>query len=430
MKIEFLGAISDVTGSMTLVSDSQRKILIDCGLYQGPEGVVEKNRRNLGFEAKDIDAIILSHAHLDHSGFIPRLVKLGFRGPIFCTEPTKKLALLIMNDSAQIFKKNEFNILHSFYETTHVAIAAGLFKTKKYHEHFDVCGVDIEFIPAGHILGAASIVMTGEKKIVFSGDLGRTDDIMLNPPEKCPEADIIVMESTYGGTVRKSILEDDLKKFLEHVKKESKVGIIASFAVARAQLLMTLIYKYFQDHPEEKVRVVVDGPMMTSATGIYMKFSDQTKVSDDLKSAVENIEVIDQIREWNSLKKKNGPLIVITSSGMVTGGRIWRYLENWQTDTNACLFLPGYQGQGTAGRALKEGTKTVHDEEGNVIEWSGEVITSDAFSSHADQRDLLAWLENVKKDVTIYLNHGEPEAKVALQKKLMEVGYSDVQIGV
>lgn len=428
MNIHFIGATADVTGSMTIVSNNQGMILVDCGLYQGTSDIVKKNREPLPFNPKEIQAIVLTHAHLDHSGFIPRLVKLGFRGDIFCTRATMKLAKIIMLDSAKILEKNEKHLLHSFYALEDVMTATSFFKTKEYHERFEVLGMSVELFSAGHILGAASVILKGDKTIVFSGDLGRSNDPINESPENCPPADIVIMESTYGATVRENVIEDELKHFLDKVKKESKIGIIASFAVARAQLLLTLIHNYYLQHPEEKIRVVIDGPMMVEANKVYKEFSKNTKMADDLTASLSEVEIIDQLGEWESIRKKEGPLIVITSSGMVSGGRVWRYIQNWQGDSNACLFLPGFQGAGTPGRLLSEGTRVIYDEEGKKIHWHGEVITSDAFSSHADQSELVLWLKNVRPETQIYLLHGEEQSKKVLKKKLEELGYKYVSL--
>lgn len=428
MKINFLGAFDEVTGSMTLLENSQGKILIDCGLYQGIDKVVKKNLRTLSFNPKEISAIILTHAHLDHSGFIPRLVKLGFRGEIFGTKPTLKLAQIIMNDSAQILEKSENHLLKTFYEMENVTIASSLFKSKIFNEPFELLGMMITLKPAGHILGAASVLIEGEKNIVFSGDLGRLNDPLINPPDKCPQCDILILESTYGGKIREGHLEEELYQFLKNLKLESKVGIIASFAVARAQTLITLVHKFYKENPELKIRFVIDGPMMTAANKVYDEFSNETKMPVDLKEALSSVEIIDHQREWKSLSKKEGPFLVITSSGMVSGGRIWRYLENWQNDTNALLFLPGYQAEGTAGRALSEGERVIHDEKGKLIHWSGKVLTSGAFSSHADQNELLSWISEIDKKTQIYLNHGENNSKRQLKDKLEKLGYHNVSL--
>ncbi len=430
MQIHFIGATSDVTGSMTLLETKQGKILIDAGLYQGTTEVTKKNLKNLPFDPKEILAVILTHAHLDHCGYIPRLIKLGFRGPIHCTRPTMKLARIIMNDSAHLMEKEDERILREFYSIEHVEIASSLFKVQTLHQSFKVLDLNVTLQSAGHILGATSVIIKNENETyVFSGDLGRTDDPLLFPPETCPkEATTIVMESTYGGRIRTGDYQKELAYFIKHIKRESRVGIIASFAVARSQNLITMIHNYFQEYPEEKIRLVIDGPMMTEANRVYKEFASETKTPEMIKEALEEVEVIQHIREWNSLAKKEGPLLVISSSGMITGGRIWRYLENWQDDEKATLFLPGFQSEGTAGYALKEGIRTIHDEEGKKIHWSGEIKSSEAFSSHADQNDLLHWLKNVSKEARIYLNHGEEQSKLDLKEKLEKLGYRNVVV--
>lgn len=425
----FIGATTSVTGSMTLLENKSGKILIDCGLYQGMKDIVQYNLHELPFNPKELKAIILTHAHLDHCGFIPRLTKLGFRGNIYCTKPTMKLALLIMDDSVRIAENTEGHILNSFFDVEDVVVASSLFKTKNYEESFDVLGMKVKLLPAGHILGASSVEIQADKKIVFSGDLGRSDDPIIFSPPPCPKTDVLVLESTYGGKRRNDEINDELVKFIKKVRNESKVGIIASFAVSRAQLLITLLHDYFEVNPDQKVRVAIDGPMMVKANRIYSQFTEETKSSDHLKSALEEIEVIDNIHEWESIKKRNGPLILISSSGMVSGGRILGYLEHWQNDENAILFLPGYQAYGTAGKALSEGVRDIRYE-GRPIHWSGEVMTTDAFSSHADQDELIEWIKNIDKNTSIFLNHGEYNSKVLLQKKLNELGYSNVQIAI
>lgn len=429
MKIQFLGAIEDVTGSMTLVENNNQKFLIDSGMYQGLPHVVKKNIRPLAFNPQELKAIVLTHAHLDHSGYIPRLVKLGFRGEIYCTKETMKLARIIMTDSARILEENDHHPLHLFYGPEEIQQTVSFFRTKALDEEFEVAGLQIHLQNAGHILGASSaVIKNGEKTIVFSGDVGRANDRLMPAPKNCPEADVLIMESTYGGTIRKGDLEQELIHFLKKIKKEACVGIIASFAVARAQLLITLISEHYKKYPEDKVRFVIDGPMMVEASKVYVEYAHDTKLPEELKNALRFVEIIQHPREWESLQKKGGPLIILSSSGMVSGGRIWRHLENWQDDDRAVLFLPGYQSEGTPGRALAMGHRDIQDEEGKKIKWRGEVLSSSAFSSHADQNELLSWIKNVPKEASIYLNHGELEAKEAFREKLTSLGWKHVKV--
>jgi metallo-beta-lactamase family protein len=428
MKLTFIGGKDEVTGSMILLETESEKYLIDSGLYQGSSETVKKNLTKLPFHPKEIKALFLTHAHLDHSGYIPRLVKLGFRGPIYCTEPTVKLARLILADSAELISKKN-SLLHQFYSSEDAGIAYGLFQDKEFNSPFALSNMQVTFIPAGHILGAASIKISSQgKSYLFSGDLGRSNDALMPPPLPCPPVDVVVMESTYGDRKRSGNLQDDLSTFLKQIQKESKIGIVACFAVARAQMIITLIYEYYRNHPDEKVRVVMDGPMMSEANKIYMANSDKFNCPSELKHALGNVENILHNREWETLQKSSGPLIILSSSGMLTGGRIWRHLINWHQDKNAIIYLPGFQSPGTPGHALKSGLREIENEEGIRINWAGEVWSSDSFSSHADQEELLNWTKQLSKETEIYLNHGEENSKIALKNKLVDLGFLQVTI--
>lgn len=428
MKLEFWGATDEVTGSMTLLEGKRGKILIDCGMTQGTSQVERKNYLKTPFDASEIEAIILTHAHLDHCGFIPKLVKDGFRGEIICTVPTMKLAKIIMADSARLQEGDEEDHKQALYTTVDVSVATSLFKTKRFNEPFSVLDYIVEFKPAGHILGAASVLIKGDRSIVFSGDLGRSNDPIIPAPTRCPQVDFVISESTYGGRDRSGILENDLHTVLVKVAKEKKVAIFASFAVARAQMLITMIDRFFDRHPEYKSPVVIDSPMMKEANRVYKEYAEETRLPHSVFEAIDTVESLDSFREWEWLKSKDGPLIIISSSGMVTGGRIWRHLKNWQADKNALLFLPGYQAEGTVGKNLSEGKRMFSDPNGERIEWQGEIVHSDAFSSHADQSELIDWLADLKKDTQIFLIHGESESKKLFKEKLNSLGFLHVAI--
>ncbi len=422
MRIRFWGATDDVTGSMTFLVLESGNVMIDCGLAQGLPQTEKINAIPLPVLPSSITDVIITHAHLDHSGYLPHLVKKGFRGKIHCTPATAQLMRIILMDSAKL---NE----DGFYAEEDVLLTLSQVKTHDWEHKFDVHGLEVKFFPAAHILGASSVLLTCEgKRIIFSGDLGRHDDPILPPLTGAPQADIIVMESTYGGKSRKGNLEQDLAQFLTTVARESRVGIIASFAVARAQMLLTLIHQFHLRHPEEKVRLVMDSPMMKEANKIYQRFSHLTKIPVEVFESLEDIDAIDFQKEWNSLKKKTGPLIILSSSGMVTGGRIGRHLENWHEDKKAILYLPGYQGAGTPGRSLIEGKRSLIGPQGNRFEWQGEVWSSEAFSSHADQNELRDWLGSENKQAQVFLIHGEEASKEAFKGKLEGEQFSKVVI--
>lgn len=424
MNLTFWGATQDVTGSMTFVDMPEGTILIDCGLYQGSKAKELLNKETLPIKPSDLKAVLITHAHLDHSGYLPKLVKDGFRGKIYCTPPTAKLMNIILTDSAAISKDE-------LYEAADVVQTMQMVQTLDWNEHKAIAGGTFSFVPAGHILGAASIQLKADgKKVVFSGDLGRKNDPLIFEPSPCTEADVVIMESTYGGRIRQGSIEKELHSFLMTISRNARVGIIASFAVARGQMLISLINDFFSRHPEDKFRIVVDSPMMAKANKVYHDYASLTKHPLVLSTSVEEIDVIEHAKEWESLRKKHGPLLIISSSGMLTGGRIGRHLMNWQDDEKAILFLPGYQAEGTPGRAFLNGERTMKGPDDEDIFWKGEVLGSEAFSSHADQGELLEWAGNLSKETSIYLLHGELSSKEALKKELQNRGYKKVIVPV
>lgn len=415
MKVTFWGATEDVTGSMTFVHMPEGLMVIDAGLSQGTSETESMNELPLPFEPREIKALIVTHAHLDHSGYLPLLVKKGFKGPIYCTRPTSHLIRIILRDSA--------SLEDAYYDDANVTATLNMIRPIDWHESKEILGGTVTLFPAGHILGASSVRIRAEgKTLVFSGDLGRKNDPLIPESESCPEADAVVMESTYGNKERQGHAEKELHTFLMKISREHRVGIIASFAVARGQMLLTMINDFFERHPEDRVKVIFDSPMMSEANEVYKSFSDLLKDSHAFKAGIAHAESLEHEGQWESLRRKKGPLLIVSSSGMLTGGRIGRHLMNWHDDKEAVLFLPGYQGKGTPGRALLEGQRILKYGDYSYT-WNGEVIGSDAFSSHADQKELLEWTSKLKPGTHIYLIHGEERSKIEFAKILSSKGF-------
>jgi metallo-beta-lactamase family protein len=418
MKLTFIGATQSVTGSMTLVREGETLLLVDAGLYQGLDAE-EKLLIPLPFNPKDLSAVVITHAHLDHCGMLPRLFKLGFKGQVFCTEITAKLMRLILTDSAHLLEEKENPQLQQFYDLKNVEQVFGsLHKLNLHHAHqFE--NLKITLRDAGHILGATSLLLEGSKRVLFSGDLGRSDDLLLNPPEKAlPDVDLIVMESTYGDRLRPQGMEAELASFLVKIKNTSRTGLIASFAVARAQNLLYMMHQFYTRHPEYKVPVYVDGPMLQAANDIYKKYAHVTRDVQGLKHALGEFEMIDHFKVRQHIQNKDGPQIILASSGMLSGGPVMSYLEHFMRDETVSLLLSGYQAQGTLGRALVEHQKNLTINH-KPFEWRGEIEQAETFSSHADQAELLSWLAD-NSHSPVALIHGEESAKLKLQSLLKD----------
>ncbi len=414
MELIFWGATEDVTGSLTFVRLPAGTIAVDAGLYQGSADTEKLNDLGLPIPPAELAAVILTHAHLDHSGLLSRLVAKGFQGPVFCTQPTAHLAKIILEDSAGLDEGST---------EADVGKVLKLLRPVDWHQSVPLAGGSFQLFPAGHILGASSVKLQANgKSVVFSGDLGREDDPLIPGPAPCPAVDAVVMESTYGGKRRNGDLEKELYTFLTKISRENRVGIVASFAVARGQLLLTLINEFFRRHPQEKIRVVFDSPMMAAANAVYQRFSHLTKRPAAVKESLAAAEGIGFERQWEGLRRKEGPLLVVSSSGMLSGGRILRHLANWQDDRRAVLFLPGYQAVGTPGRELQSGGRSFEGN-GQRIEWQGDVESSEAFSSHADQGELLAWTRELEPGTRIFLIHGEAASKESLARELGARGH-------
>lgn len=434
VSLTFLGGAGTVTGSKTLVESGEHKVLVDAGLFQGIKNLRVKNWSKFQESESSIGHVLLTHAHLDHSGYLPVLVRNGFKGKIHCTPASKRLAELILLDSAKIQEEDaeEANkgqyTAHKpakpLYTAEDVKKCMELFETHQYGE-WVILNEEFKFSMhnAGHIAGSAWIELrVAGKKIVFSGDLGRSKPLLLFPPHRCEEADYVVMESTYGGRAHS---ETDPKEELQHIITStlSKGGqvLIPAFAVERTQEILFLLGELLHEKAIPHVPIYIDSPMALSATEIFMDFEFRREIPDEIMSELSK-QVIGVRSAGSSKKIVNDPelKIVIAGSGMLSGGRMLHYLEKHLGDYNSSVILTGYQAEGTRGRKLLQGMPELKFF-GKYHRVKASVHRIRNLSAHADQKELLLWLNRIsKKPKRIFLNHGEPMASDNLRVRIQD----------
>lgn len=443
MDIQFFGAAKMVTGSNYMISTKNYKVLVDCGMFQGSKEKERLNYNDFAFDPKDVDLMILTHAHIDHSGRIPKLVKDGFRGKIICTKATYDLCEIMLKDSAKIQesdaewdnkkrKRSGDSLLEPLYTMEDAEKSLKYFNPHFYDQKIELNNeITIKFRDAGHILGSSILEVwvkeEGEvTKVVFSGDLGMPGRPIINSPEYIDEADYLVIESTYGDTIHEPF-KDSSQKLIDIINKTALRGgtvLIPSFAVGRTQELIYELNKYYEYNDVEefmKIPVYIDSPMAVNATEVFQKnsssFNEETKeliLKGDNPFTFSNLNYVRTQEASMALNKSNFPKVIISASGMATAGRIRHHLKhNLWNPLNSLVFV-GYQAEGTLGRILLDGTKRVKllGEEINV---SLEIYNLEGFSGHADQIVLMDWISKFKvKPKKIFIVHGEEESSQAL----------------
>lgn len=451
MEIRFFGAAKMVTGSNYLLETKDHKILIDCGMFQGNTEIEMLNYEDFPYDPKEIDFMFLTHAHIDHSGRIPKLVKDGFRGRIITTNPTYELCKIMLLDSAKIQEADvEWENrkrqragkepLEPLYTIEDAEYSLKYFEPYFYGQRIKINDkIQIRFRDAGHILGSSILEMwikeDGEEfKIVFSGDLGMPDRPIIRNPEYIEEADFLIIESTYGDSVHESY-EESTEKLIDIINKTALRGgtvIIPSFAVGRTQELIYQLNKYYEYNPaiEEhmKIPIYVDSPMAVEATEVFKRnsssFDDEARelvLRGDNPFEFENLRYVKSQEESMALNKYEFPKVIISSSGMATAGRVRHHLKHNLWDEKNSLVFVGYQAEGTLGRILLDGKKKVKilGEEINV---KAEIYDLKGFSGHADQPMLLKWLGRfIKKPKKIFIVHGEEEPANALSEQIRKL---------
>lgn len=441
MKLTFWGAAREVTGSKHLLEVGGRRLLLDAGFFQGHRGEAEEKNRNLPFRGEDIDAIILSHGHLDHCGAIPGLYKTGFRGEIFATPATCDVARIIMEDSAEIqvsdseyinsYKpRNEW--IEPIYTPDDAKKVMDLFKPINYGAVFrPLNGVKAKLIEAGHILGSAQVELELEEgskrvRLGFTGDLGRKGLPILRDPDYFGELDVLISESTYGNRPHDNIAEAEeivQRVVLSTVERGGKI-IVPAFALGRTQALIYILHKLTDLKAIPRIPIFIDSPMATEITEVFLKhkkYFDKELLSffanekDPL--AFKNLYFTRSVQESKQLNQRRGPFLVISTAGMCEVGRIRHHLKNSVENRNNTVLITGFMAQNTLGRRIVEKNQKIKIFD-RMYKLKAKVEVINAFSAHAGQMELFDHIKKIKKLKKVFLVHGEPEAQIALAEKI------------
>ncbi len=444
MHIRFLGAAGTVTGSKYLLTlpaknkTEPHQVLIDCGLFQGHKDLRLRNWATFPYKAREIDAVILTHAHIDHSGYLPLLVKQGFRGKIYCTQATFDLCKILLPDSGYLqeeeahFANQKGYSKHAralpLYTMEEAKIALQYFAPCEFEKNvalFDQL-LRFEFNPAGHILGASTIKLNHQgKTTVFSGDLGRPHDALLHAPKPITQADYLILESTYGDRLHDSENPiDQLGKIINQTIQRKGSIIIPSFAVGRAQNLLYYIHQLKAQHRiPENLPVYLDSPMAVSATELLRQHLDELKLDyKDCHYLNTVAQYVNSQKESILLDKRNlhQPKIIISASGMATGGRVLHHLKTYGPDAKNTILFTGFQAPGTRGNRLVSGERRVKML-GEFVTINAQIIMLNNTSAHADYQETVAWLKHFQTPPRkIFITHGEPKAAAALKQHIIE----------
>lgn len=443
INIHFLGAAGTVTGSKYLVDTGEQKIVIDCGLFQGLKELRLKNWEYPPVEVANIDLVLLTHGHMDHTGYLPRLVKQGFNGKIYGTSPTLEIAKIILNDSAKIQEQeaerankqgySKHDPAEPLYNLKDVEKTLLHFKSvpqSQWISLFD--GIKARFKYVGHILGATFIELDIHgKRFVFSGDIGRTNDLLLYPPLKPKKATVLFIESTYGGRFHQQEVEaiPQIEKLVNETIARGGSLFVPSFSVERAQLMMFIFWKLMQENKIPKVQMIMDSPMGADVLELFHRTKDWHKLDDDqCEEMCSYFTVVSSFQETLDLRIDKQSKIVIAGSGMLTGGRILNYLETNADNSNNTLLFVGYQAEGTRGRKLLEGASELKVY-GKWIPFKMQVAEIEGLSAHADHTELLDWMSKIREQPErIFIVHGEKESAEALQKGIKEIYGWDAEL--
>lgn len=438
--LSFEGAAGTVTGSKFLLATGGTRILVDAGMFQGLKQLRIMNWQQPAFDPPSIDSVLLTHAHLDHVGYLPRLVRQGLRATVYCTPPTRDIARVVLLDSAKLQQEDAARAnrrgytrhkpAEPLYTTDDVEQALGLFRPIEYATPLELGnGISARFHNSGHILGAAFIEMrapsAGDLRLTFSGDVGRYGVPLHVDPEPLPACDALVLESTYGDRVHAATpLIDQIRAPFKETLARGGIILIPSFAVARVQLVALMLRELIASGDIPDVPMHVDSPMASAVTRVYQQHLGAPDLDADLDGEAwkrllgVNVEFADTVEQSKRINSLSGPRIILASSGMLTGGRVLHHLERLGPDERNLIVLAGYQAAGTRGQLLQQGARSVRLH-GRDVPIRARVMSIQGMSAHADVNELVRWLRSSPAPPpSAFLTHGEPEAAAALKQRL------------
>ncbi len=452
MNITFQGAARQVTGSMHLVEVNNARILLDCGMMQGHRAEANERNSHLPFNALKLDYMLLSHAHLDHSGNLPTLVKSGYAGEIVCTPATQDITRLMLRDAAHIQeqdavywnKKHAHDPIEPLYNSRDAETAIKAFSARSYDFEFRLerAGARVTFHDAGHILGSAITVLEAQEgnrtiRLGYTGDLGRKGTLILRDPTPAPVLDYLIIESTYGNRVHPPV-EDSEKELVDIVHKTAARGgktIIPAFALERTQEVVYSLHRSIVAGKLEPVPIFVDSPLAIDATDIFRMHSEcfdaevvQFMAQHEDPWGFRQLTYTRDVEASKAINNWQGPAVIISANGMVEAGRILHHVKNNIEDERNTILFVGYQAEGTLGRRIEEGTRSVKifGEEYRV---NAEIARADGFSAHADRNELLDWVRPIARDLKgVFLVHGETDAAEALAEGMRDLGIKNVVV--
>ena len=436
--LRFLGATDTVTGSRYLVRAQDQRILIDCGLFQGYKRLRDRNWVPFPITPENINAVVITHAHLDHTGYIPALVRDGFRGPVYATPGTTELCKLLLPDSGYLKEEEARYADHRASSTHHPPIplytaadavrSLNSFKTQEFDAPFPLAaGIEATFLPAGHILGAAQLHLNlAGRTIHFTGDLGRAHDPLMYPPRTLEPVNVLVTESTYGDRTHPAANpETKLGEIITRAAKKQGVIMIAAFAVGRAETILLHLSRLLAKGAIPSIPIYLNSPMAIDASGMYQRHREEHRLKQHEFEAMYKVAVpVRSPDDSKLLNLRGGPMIIISASGMLTGGRILHHVETYGPDRRNAIILSGYQAGGTRGASLAAGEKHLRIY-GRDIKIEAEVIQLDELSAHADSNELIQWMKSAPAAPAMtYVTHGEPGASDALRARIKhELGW-------